>query len=87
MSSPERFVFTAETNICDALELGDAVVEAFRALGLRCPGKPKGEWCVASEKETLADAALYHERELAPILEALNRLDLPKPAPKPADGE
>lgn len=74
------FVFTARTNIADALELDPRVVEAFKALGLMCPGRtPKREWCVASEKETLADAALYHERDLAAILRALNDLGIPNP--------
>lgn len=74
------FVFTGQTNIADALELDPRVVEAFRAMGLRCPGRtPKRDWCVASEKETLADAALYHERELEPILRELNALAIPAP--------
>jgi inosine-uridine nucleoside N-ribohydrolase len=73
-------VFTAQTNIAEALELGPRVVEAFRSLGLMCPGRtPKREWCVASEKETLADAANYHEQDLAAILRALNDLRIPLP--------
>lgn len=83
MTEP-RFVFTSDTVIVDALDLGPRVEEAFRALGLKCPGKPKGEWCAAVEKETLADAALYHEIELQRILDALNALDIPAPPPKPA---
>ncbi|HZN61091.1 MAG TPA: hypothetical protein VFC90_01675 [Planctomycetota bacterium] len=71
-------VFTAETNIAEAMESDPRVVEAFRALGLRCPGRtPKREWCVAAEKETLADAALFHEMDLEPILRALNELRIP----------
>ena len=74
------FVFTAQTNIAEALELGPRVVEAFRSMGLRCPGRtPKRDWCVATEKETLADAALFHERELEPILRELNALGIPVP--------
>jgi len=73
------FIFTAQTNIAEAMEMDARVVEAFRTLGLNCPGRtPKREWCVASEKETLADAAIYHERELAPILQALNELKIPR---------
>ncbi|HKS16589.1 MAG TPA: hypothetical protein VJU16_04700 [Planctomycetota bacterium] len=76
--TPAPFVFTAKTNIFEAMELDPRVVEAFRALGLRCPGRtPKREWCVAAEKETLADAAIFHERELDPILKALNDLQIP----------
>jgi len=74
----EPFVFTAETNIADAMDLDPRVVEAFQALGLKCPGKPGRESCVAAEKETLAEAALYHERELEPILQALNELKIPR---------
>ena len=74
------FVFTAQTNIAEAMELDPRVVEAFRSLGLMCPGRtPKREWCVASEKETLAEAALYHERDLAEILRTLNDLGIPHP--------
>jgi len=82
----EPFVFTARTNIAEAMELDPRVVEAFRSMGLRCPGRtPKRDWCVASEKETLADAALYHERELDPILRELNALGIPaKPRGEPA---
>lgn len=76
--SQDPFVFTARTNIAEALELDPRVVDAFRALGLVCPGRtPKREWCVATEKETLAEAALYHERDLETILRALNDLKIP----------
>jgi hypothetical protein len=74
------FVFTAQTSIAEAMDLDPRVVEAFRSLGLMCPGRtPKREWCVAAEKETLADAALYHERDLAEILRRLNDLGIPNP--------
>lgn len=77
--SGEFFLFTAQTNIAEAMDLDARVVEAFRALGLKCPGRtPNHEWCVASEKETLAEAALYHERDLEPILQALNDLKIPR---------
>jgi hypothetical protein len=76
--SGEPYVFTAKTNIAEAMELGPAVVEAFKALGLKCPGKtPSRDWCVASEKETLADAALFHEQDLGTILRTLNDLKIP----------
>ena len=77
----EPFVFTERTNIADAMELDPRVVEAFKSLGLKCPGgKPGREWCVAAEKETLAEAALYHEKDLAEILRALNGLRIPRKA-------
>lgn len=63
----ERFVFTAETNIQEALDLEPRVAEVFRNLGLKCVD------CVAAEKENLRIGALYHERDLQKILEALNR--------------
>ena len=76
------YVFTARTVIADAMELDARVVEAFRTLGLRCPGRtPKREWCVAADRETLADAAVFHERELEPILRALNDLRIPGKTP------
>ena len=76
--TPGPFVFTAKTNIAEAMDLDPRVVEAFRTLGLRCPGRtPKREWCVAAEVETLADAAIFHERELEPILKTLNDLNIP----------
>jgi hypothetical protein len=51
-----------------------AVVEAFQRLGLRCWRKGDREPCVAVEKETLADAALYHDMDLEKLLGELNRL-------------
>lgn len=72
--------FTRETRILDALEQGEAVLEAFRRLGLKCIDRT-GELCVAVEVETLAEASLYHEIPLDRILEELNRLDLPPKAP------
>lgn len=80
-----KFIFKAETSILDALELGPKVEEAFRGLGLKCPGKPKGEWCAAVEVETLSDASRYHEIDLQKILDALNALDIPTPPPKPPE--
>ncbi|HZL72324.1 MAG TPA: hypothetical protein VFC86_07680 [Planctomycetota bacterium] len=77
--SDDAFVFTAKTNILEALELGPLVVEAFRSLGLKCPGRtPKREWCVATEKETLSDAAIFHEQDLETILRTLNGLKIPR---------
>ena len=76
--SGDPLVFTERSNIFEAMNADPRVVEAFRALGLRCPGRRPGrEWCVASEKETLAEAALYHERDVATILQALNDLRIP----------
>ena len=72
------FVFTAKTNIAEAMELDPRVIEAFKSLGLMCSGRtPKREWCVASETESLADAALYHEKDLETILRTLNALQIP----------
>lgn len=72
-------VFTGKTVIADAMELDPRVVEAFRTLGLRCPGRtPRREWCVAADRETLADAAVFHERGLEPILRTLNDLRIPE---------
>ncbi|MBI4565053.1 MAG: hypothetical protein HY716_10215 [Planctomycetes bacterium] len=72
-------IFSAETNIAEALEADPRVEAAFRALRLKCPGKEgRGEWCVAVEQETLAHAALYHEIGLDRILAALNALKIPK---------
>lgn len=73
--------FTPETRIVDALERDPkAVGEAFRRLGLRCAVRP--EWCVAVEKETLREAALYHEIDVVQIVAALNALKL-APATSP----
>ena len=69
----KRFLFTRDTRIQDALMLGDSVREAFKRLGLKCID------CVAAEVETLNHAALYHEKDLNQILEALNRLNVPEP--------
>lgn len=71
--SKDRFVFTAETNIEQALELAPEVKEAFKRLGLKCVD------CVASSVETLKHAALFHEKPLDEILRELNRLEVPPP--------
>ncbi len=73
--SKEKFVFTADTNIEKALDMGEAVKEAFQRLGLKCVD------CVASGVETLKHAALFHEKPLDEILRELNRLDVPVPPP------
>ena len=78
----ELFLFTPRTNIQEALELDDRVVEALRTLGLKCV--LKDEMCVAAAVETLADAALYHDIPLDRILATLNELGIPrKPQPGP----
>jgi hypothetical protein len=75
----EPFLFTGGTNIQEALELDDRVVEALRALGLKCVDR-RDEMCVAAAVETLADASRYHAIPLARILAALNDLRIiPKP--------
>jgi hypothetical protein len=78
---PEPFTFTAETNIEQALLLGDRVVEALKALGLKCVDK-RDEMCPAATVETLREASLYHEIPLERILSTLNALQIvPPPAP------
>ncbi|MBI2900091.1 MAG: DUF1858 domain-containing protein [Planctomycetes bacterium] len=63
----ERFEFTADTNIQEALDLDPQIAEIFRKLGLKCVD------CVAAEAETLRIGALYHEKDLKEILDELNR--------------
>ena len=78
----EPFLFTPRTNIQEALELDDRVVQALRSLGLKCV--LKDEMCVAATVETLADAALYHDIPLDRILLTLNELGIqrrPEPGP------
>jgi hypothetical protein len=80
----ELFLFTRRTNIQEALELDDRVVQALRGIGLKCVDR-RNEMCVAAAVETLADAALYHDIPLDKILLTLNELRLerkPPPAPE-----
>lgn len=77
--SRRRFRFEADTNIAKALETDPRVAEAFRKLGLRCWRKGDEDYCVAAEKETLADAALFHEKDIEEILRELNALDVREP--------
>jgi hypothetical protein len=77
----EPFLFTPRTNIQEALELDDRVIDALRTLGLKCV--LKDEMCVAATVETLADAALYHDIPLDRILLALNELGIQR---KPQEG-
>ena len=78
----EPFLFTPRTNIQEALELDERVVQALRGLGLKCV--LKDEMCVAAAVETLADAALYHDLPLDRILATLNELGISrKPQPGP----
>lgn len=78
MSGKEPVRFTAESRIFEALMLGPEVRDVFRRLGLRCVhARERGletDYCVAAEKETLADAARYHDVDLQKILDALNAL-------------
>jgi len=84
--SEAPFVFTAKTNIYEAMDLDPRVIDAFRSLGLKCPGRtPKGDCCAAAEKETLAEAALYHEKDLETILRTLNDLKVPSKPPAGPD--
>ncbi|MHC4607153.1 MAG: DUF1858 domain-containing protein [Planctomycetota bacterium] len=66
----KKFAFTGETRIEDALMKGARVLETFRRLGLKC------EECAAAGAEDLRTAALYHEKPLDEILEALNDLGI-----------
>lgn len=68
MSRP--FVFTADTNIEEALGLDPRVAETFRRLGLKCIE------CAAAPVERLRHAALYHEKPLDEVLRALNELGI-----------
>ncbi len=77
----EPFLFTPRTNIQEALELDDRVVQALQSLGLKCVDR-RSEMCVAAAVETLADASLYHDIPLDRILSSLNGLGLLR---KPAD--
>ncbi len=54
-----------------------AVIEVFRNFGMRCWKKGDEEPCIATEVETLSEAALYHDMELGKLLEALNALNIP----------
>ncbi len=69
----EPFRFMPQTQIRQALEVDDRVLEAFKQLGLRCVDA-RGELCAAAEVETLADASRYHEVPLQKLLEVLNGL-------------
>lgn len=80
----EPFLFTSRTNIQEALELDDRVVQALKSLGLQCVDR-REEMCVAAAVETLADASLYHNIPLEKILLTLNDLGLQKKPP--AEGQ
>ena len=76
----ESFRFTADTNIEEALLLGDAVVRALKGLGLKCVDA-RDEMCPGATVETLREASLYHDIPLERILAALNALRIPAPPP------
>ena len=82
----EPFLFTPRTNIQEALELSDRVVEALQKLGLKCVDR-RNEMCVAAAVETLADAALYHDIPLDRILLALNELGIERKPPEGSEGK
>ena len=71
-------MYTAETNIYQAIEADSRVVDVLKKLGLKCVDR-RGELCVAAEVETFADAALYQEIPLETILRELDRLGPPPP--------
>jgi hypothetical protein len=68
----QPFRFEARTNIREALERGEWVLEVFRRLGLKCVDR-RQELCVAADVETLEDAARYHGIALETLLGELNR--------------
>lgn len=63
-------LFTAETNLAEALDRDPAIEEAFRKLGLKCPD------CAAASVENLRDAARYHGKNLEEILTVLRSVKL-----------
>lgn len=81
----EPFLFTPRTNIQEALELDDRVVQALKSIGLKCVDK-REEMCVAAAVETLADASMFHNVPLEKILQTLNGLGLQKPPAPPPEG-
>ena len=82
----EHFLFTPRTNIQEALELSDRVVEALQKLGLKCVDR-RNEMCVAAAVETLADAARYHDIPLDKILLTLNELRIERKPPPAPEGQ
>lgn len=58
--------WTAQNLIADALERDGGAKTSFQRLGLKCVD------CVAAEKETLADAARFHDVPIEKILNELN---------------
>ena len=81
----ETFLFTPRTNIQEALELDDRVVQALQSLGLKCV--LNDEMCVAATVETLADAALYHDIPLDRILLTLNDLGIQRKSEPGPEGQ
>jgi hypothetical protein len=53
------------------------VADLFRSRGMHCWRKGDREWCIAAEKETLGEAALFHEMDLEKFLADLNALEIP----------
>lgn len=65
-----KVIFSRDTNILEALEKDDKVVEVFKRRKLKCTE------CVAVTKETLLLAALYHNVNIDDILTELNGLGI-----------
>ena len=63
---------------CDKTGAEPRVADLFRSHGMRCWRKGDREPCVATEKETLAEAALFHEMDLEKLLAELNALEIPR---------
>lgn len=65
-----KFIFTRDTNVLDALEKDEKVIDVFKRRKLKCTE------CVAVTKETLLLAALYHDANIDDILTELNNLGI-----------
>ena len=65
-----NFTFARDTNILEALEKDERVVEVFKRMKLKCVS------CVAATKENLLTSALYHNVGIDDILTELNNLGI-----------
>ena len=65
-----KFIFTRDTNILDAIEKDEKVIDVFKRRKLKCTE------CVAVTKESLLLAALYHNVDIDGILTELNNLGI-----------
>ena len=65
-----KFRFTPDTNILEAMEKSPEVVKLFEKLNLKCTN------CIASTKENLKLAAVYHNVDMQTLINELNKLDI-----------